>query len=275
MYICPKCSCLLARQENSYKCPQGHSYDISSSGYVNLILSGKKSASHGDNKEMIAARKQFLSLGFYSAIPECLAEIIMTLKTKDPTKKLAILDAGCGEGYYTDTLYHLLSKLNIPCEIYGIDVSKDAVFAAAKRCKNAEFAVASVNSLPFSDESFDFVLSLFAPLAENEFHRVLKKEGALITVSPSPRHLLGLKEKIYDTPYLNPITTFEPETLTKTDERIISDTIHLSSNADIINLFKMTPYYYNTGKNDAEKLNSLSELDTEIGFVFGVYLKKL
>jgi len=275
MYICPKCACLLTRQENSYKCPQGHSYDISSSGYVNLILSGKKSASHGDNKEMIAARKQFLNLGFYSTIPKCLSEIISSLKSQKTSTKLTILDAGCGEGYYTDSLYKLLNNSNIPCEIYGIDVSKDAVISAAKRCKNAEFAVASVNSLPFADQSFDFVLSLFAPLAENEFHRVLKKGGVLITVSPSPRHLYGLKEEIYDTPYLNPVTTFDPEILTKTDERIISDNIHLSSNLDIINLFKMTPYYYNTGKKDAEKLNSLTELDTEIGFVFGVYTKKL
>jgi 23S rRNA (guanine745-N1)-methyltransferase len=72
---------------------------------------------------------------------------------------------------------------------------------------------------------------------------------------------------------LNPITTFEPEMLTKFGEKIHSENIRLASSEAIQALFKMTPYYYNTGKKDAEKLSELSELDTEIGFVFGIYKK--
>lgn len=266
MYICPKCSCELCRVNNSYKCVLGHSYDVASSGYVNLILSSKKNAIHGDNKEMIDARRKFLSLGFYSAIPDILYDLIRSYNND----RVIVLDAGCGEGYYTGALS---DKLKENADIYGIDVSKDGVLAAAKRYKDVKFAVASVNALPFKDESFDVVLSLFAPLAEKEFYRVLKKDGIFITVSPSPRHLFGLKEKIYESPYLNPITTFEPEMLTKLGEKIHSENIRLASSEAIQALFKMTPYYYNTGKKDAEKLSEISELDTEIGFVFGIYKK--
>ncbi|MBE6609153.1 MAG: methyltransferase domain-containing protein [Ruminococcaceae bacterium] len=271
MYICPKCSQKLIRNENTYKCELGHSYDIASAGYVNLILSSKKSAVHGDNKEMIDARRRFLSLGHYSAIPNILFDLIRSYI--NDSDGINILDAGCGEGYYTGALADKCSSDDISANIYGVDVSKDAVLPAAKRYKSINFAVASVNALPFANERFDVVLSLFAPLAEKEFHRVLKNGGILITVSPSPRHLFGLKEKIYDTPYLNPITTFEPEILTKANEIIHSEKIHLSSQNEIQDLFKMTPYYYNTGKKDIEKLSPLSDLDTEIGFVFGIYRK--
>lgn len=271
MYICPKCSQKLNRNENSYKCELGHSYDIASAGYVNLILSSKKSTVHGDNKEMIDARRRFLSLGHYGAIPNILFDLIRT--HTGVSDNINILDAGCGEGYYTGALAEKYASNSILADIYGIDVSKDAILPAAKRYKSINFAVASVNALPFVSESFDVVLSLFAPLAEKEFYRVLKNGGIFITVSPSPGHLFGLKEKIYDTPYLNPVTTFEPEILTKIDEKIHSENIHLSSQNEIQDLFKMTPYYYNTGKKDIEKLSLISELDTEIGFVFGVYKK--
>ena len=271
MYICPKCSQPLNKIENSYKCSLGHSYDVASAGYINLILSSKKSAVHGDNKEMIDARRRFLSLGHYSAIPNILFDLITEFQKS--SDKINILDAGCGEGYYTGALAEKFENNKFSSDIYGIDVSKDAVLPASKRYKTVNFSVASVNALPFENESFDVVLSLFAPLAEKEFHRVLKNGGIFITVSPSPKHLFGLKEKIYDTPYLNPVTTFEPEVLTKIDEKIHSEIIHLSSQSEILDLFKMTPYYYNTGKKDMEKLAFINKLDTEIGFVFGVYRK--
>ena len=41
------------------------------------------------------------------------------------------------------------------------------------------------------------------PFNEREVARVLAPEGSLYTVVPGARHLFGLKEVLYDTPYLN------------------------------------------------------------------------
>lgn len=274
MYICPKCSEELVKTENTLKCAAGHSYDISSKGYINLLLGNKKSGIHGDNKEMITARRRFLSLGYYDLIADKLSEIIAEFCRKNGVRSPKILDAGCGEGYYSGKIFQRLASLLQDSPIvYATDVSKDAVLLGARTYKSIDFSVSSINKLPFPDKSFDIVLSLFAPLSETEFDRVLKKGGVFITVSPSENHLMGLKSVIYDTPYKNPPSTFIPIILRKVNEEIITGEMTLKTNESIMDLFSMTPYYYNTSDKDKDKLKSVTSLKTEIGFVFGVFVK--
>ena len=66
IYICPKCKAPLALAERTAKCASGHSYDRAKEGYVNLFLNQKRGA-HGDNREMILARRDFLDRGYYGA----------------------------------------------------------------------------------------------------------------------------------------------------------------------------------------------------------------
>lgn len=216
---------------------------------------------------MINARRAFLALGHYEPIITELSKIIAKYFKTDT---IAVLDAGCGEGYYTNGIS---KSLTLNSEIYGVDVSKEAVVKAAATYKEPHFAVASVNALPFPNGAFDAVLSLFAPLSENEFSRVLKDDGILVTVSPSPKHLFGMKERIYDTPYENPPSTFVPVLFNKIDEYAFISEITLKKQVDILNLFNMTPYCYNTGKSGVEQIKSVDTLTTEIGFVFGIYRK--
>ena len=267
MYICPKCQCELTRDKQTYRCENNHLYDIASKGYVYLLLGNKKSG-HGDSKEMLLARRDFLNLGHYSPIISTLTDIISSLN-KD---SLTILDAGCGEGYYSSALYKSLSIKHKSINLYAIDVSKDAVSLAAKD-KAINFSVASINSLPFGNNSFDVVLSLFAPLNESEFNRVLKPDGILITVSPSENHLFGLKQNVYKIPYKNPPSTFNNVILKKTSEQIIEYEIELKNQEEISNLFKMTPYYHKSSREDIEKALSLEYIKTDIGFNFITYKK--
>ena len=51
----------------------------------------------------------------------------------------------------------------------------------------------------------------------------------------------------------------------------IRENIELKSNEDIQNLFKMTPYYYKTGKSDQEKLTRLDTLTVELEVLVAVY----
>ncbi len=264
MYICPKCKAPLIKEAQRYICSQGHSFDIAGVGYVNLILGSK--SFHGDNKNMVSARRRFLQSGKYSVIIDTLADI---LKSKALSHAPTVIDAGCGEGYYTSALKSALPY----ADIYAFDVSKEAVVLASKASKNINFSVASVKNMPFCGQSADFIISLFSPLCEEEFYRILKPNGYLITVSPSPEHLFGLKEKIYDTPYKNPPSTFAPLLLEKTYEFTVNSIMTLESNEEIVDLFTMTPYCYNTGKSGREKLEFLESLTTDIGFVFGLYQK--
>lgn len=89
---------------------------------------------------MVRARTEFLNKGYYAPLANKLAEII---KEFEPS---ILIDAGCGEGYYTEQIAHQLENGHV----YGLDISKDALLDASKRCKTATFAVASTSSMPFN-----------------------------------------------------------------------------------------------------------------------------
>ena len=72
--VCPKCKEKLVKIENSYKCLNNHSFDISKEGYVNLLLS-KSNA--GDNDLLIKSRHNFLNKGYYEDLAHKLKEIIL------------------------------------------------------------------------------------------------------------------------------------------------------------------------------------------------------
>ena len=55
VFRCPVCEEPLLRQERSYRCTNGHLFDIAREGYVNLLLAQHRhSKDLGYNKEMIA-----------------------------------------------------------------------------------------------------------------------------------------------------------------------------------------------------------------------------
>ena len=265
--ICPVCKATLEKNSNSLICRSGHCFDISKYGYVNLLTKGGKKG-HGDDKLMVKARHEFLNKGYYAH----LRETVCSEARKYFGERCSLLDSGCGEGYYTSGLYNALGE-NQGNEICGIDVSKEALKIAARACPNAHFAVASAYCMPFEDNGFDMITSFFAPLAVQEFYRVLKKGGVFITAIPLENHLFSLKKAVYDTPYRN-----KPENTDLNGFELISSfeikkDILLSCNEDIKNLFMMTPYYYKTSSKDQEKLNSIDKLDVETEFMILTYKK--
>lgn len=106
----------------------------------------------------------------------------------------AVLDIGCGEGYYTHAFADALPEVTT----FGLDVSKVAIKAAAKRYQQVTFCVASSHRLPFADASMDAIIRIYAPCKAEELARVVKPCGWVITVTPWPRHLMELKGLIYD-----------------------------------------------------------------------------
>lgn len=235
----------------------GHSFDKAKEGYVNLLIKNGSGKRHGDDKLMVKARQSFLDKGYYAPLREAVSEVLGSGHT--------VLDAGCGEGYYTS----LFAETNTLC---GIDISKDALRLAARRCKNASFAVASIAEIPLKDASMDAVVSIFAPDSPKEFMRVLKKGGRLITVTPMENHLMELKAAIYDKPYKNPPVSVEREGFALKSSKEVKYQITLDNNEDIISLFKMTPYYYKTSAADQSKLQYIDRLRVGLEFFIAEYI---
>ncbi len=262
--ICPVCRGSLYRNDNTYLCKNGHSYDIAKKGYVNLAMSQRSSKKrHGDDKLMVGARKAFLDKGFYKPLANAVADEILKYGNG------VIVDAGCGEGYYTAALQNAFPE----SDIYGIDISKDALIYAARRDKRLTLAAASAANIPVADGCADVVLSIFAPVFPEEFSRLLKSGGVLIRAVPLEDHLFGLKDAIYEHAYKNPPDDFALDKFTVISRRELKYTITLESRGDIESLFMMTPYYYKTSRSDQERLLKNERLETQVEFGVLTYQK--
>lgn len=260
LFCCPICSAPLSRGERTYTCPNGHCYDIAREGYVNLLTANRKHAKDpGDDKEMASARTRFLEGGHYSPLRCALRRLIVERAPR------ALLDCGCGEGYYTAGVCAALRERVSDFRAAGVDLSRPALKKAARRDNAIEFAVASVYHLPMADRAADLLLNCFSPLALDEFRRVLRPEGAFLYVVPGARHLWELKRVLYDKPYENPEEDTPYDGFVYEDVVPVEFAMSLDSPA-LNDLFRMTPYYWKTPKEGSERLAALDRLDVTASF---------
>lgn len=265
--ICPICKSRVYREEKSCFCrgTKRHCFDISSSGHVNLCP-GKSTG--GDDKRAVRSRTEFLNLGYYSPIADKLCEIL-----NDIGKESYIVDAGCGEGYYTNKIAEATGA-----SVLGFDLSKEAIISASKAAKkngteNARFFVGGIYDLPVADLSADAVVNIFAPCAEGEFSRIMKNDGRLVVVTAGKNHLLGLKKAVYDNVYTNEERADMPNNMMLESKHTLSYVVDIEGADAIRNLFSMTPYSYRTSEKDMQKLLSLDFLKTEVEVDIFVYRK--
>ena len=265
LFRCPICGAPLTREGRTYTCPNRHCYDVAREGYVHLLPANQKhSANPGDDKAMIAARTAFLDGDYYAPLREALCRVVSAHGGQNPK----ILDVGCGEGYYTQGLSQLSGA-----QIAGVDLSKAGLKKAARRVNEGEFAVASVYHLPVADEAVDVVVDCFAPLALEEYRRVLRKGGLFVYVVPAPQHLMEMKAVLYDTPYPNPEERVEYEGFSYVDILPVTTTFTLPDQASIQALFGMPPYAWKTPRAGVERLEQLEQLTVTADFRVHVFRK--
>lgn len=256
LFCCPICGEGLQREVGRYLCPRGHSFDTAKEGYVNLLPANRQhSKQPGDDKEMAAARTRFLDGGWYSPLRQALCSLVEKYAPQSPF----LLDVGCGEGWYTAALARTAAVKG--GRTAGVDLSRPAVKKAAKRCPSGEFAVASVYHLPLGDQSVDILTDCFSPLAAEEFYRVLKPGGIFLYVVPGPRHLWELKSVLYQRPYENEERREEYPGFRYREVAKVETSFTLPSQQDIHDLFSMTPYYWKTPREGAERLARLERLE--------------
>lgn len=264
--ICPVCGAKLNTDAAPWRCENGHTFDRARQGYVNLLLVNQKHALHpGDTRDQVAARKRFLDQGFYAPIRDKVIGLLQPALPQQP----AILDAGCGEGYYGAAVAEQLQA-----ELWGVDISKDAVRYAAVRCKRAHWITASAAHLPFANGSFDAVMSMFALTMDEEFARILKPGGLFLQVLAGEDHLLGLKKVIY--PELlrrekhHPVPVgFEPVT-----REVLEFDFTLTDNQQVQDLLSMTPHYWRITKEGAQAAAQTETLQDTAQVLFNLYRKQ-
>jgi 23S rRNA (guanine745-N1)-methyltransferase len=273
---CPIDGDRLEQHERQLVCKNGHSFDIAKQGYVNLLpVQHKRSKQPGDSKAMVLARSQFLNSGIYRPVADRLTDVVSAHITTD--EDICLLDAGCGEGYYTDAVFSSLSGRygDNNLSLIGLDISKDAIIQSTKRNKQISWLVGTNRQPPVADKSVDIILCLFGFLSIDAFSRLLKPGGKIILLDPGPDHLQELREIIYPEVKTRGADIskqgVEGFSLINSEELRYEEMIN--SSEKIKQLLIMTPHFYRASKQGREAACQLEKLAITIDVIFRV-LKK-
>ena len=262
---CPIDGLALEPYAGGVRCGRGHSYDRAREGYCNLlVVQHKASRDPGDSREMVAARRRFLEAGHYAPIADAVfAHVLLgglvQIEDCSPEMPFNILDAGCGEGYYLDRLSALANACLDPgiLTLAGIDVSKWAVRAAARRACPVTWLVANNRHPPFAPASVDIILCLFGFPVWEGFRAVLRPGGHVLLVDPGPDHLIELREIIYPQ-----VTRSVPASLAAAEgagyqcvqATTLRFPVSLTSPQSITDLLAMTPHAHRLSQTGRDAL---------------------
>ncbi|MBK7643333.1 MAG: methyltransferase domain-containing protein [Planctomycetes bacterium] len=185
------CARELSAGSASHSCVAGHSFDLARSGYLNLLqVQDRRSSQPGDSTEVVAARRRWMKSGRAAPLAQALLEEARRLGVGEGTR---VLDVGCGEGSFLGEL-----EAACGCEGWGVDISRAAIEAAARRFPSVRWVVCNADlGLPFAAQSFELVLSITARRNAAEFARVLAPGGALLFVVPGEDDQHELRELLH------------------------------------------------------------------------------
>ena len=186
-FCCPICGTRMkVTKSGRFICKKEHTFDVSKKGYINLLNETKKT---NYDKELFKSRKEIFQQGFYLTVADEIKKIILEFAQSQKLEKINILDAGCGEGYYSNHVAEL-EQVNI----FGFDISKEAVSLATDYPSEVSWCIADLSNLPFKERSMDIILDVFTPANYKEFKRVLKNQGLLIKAIPGDEYLKEIRE---------------------------------------------------------------------------------
>ena len=137
----------------------------------------------GDSAAAVAARHRLHERGVTAPLLDAIASLL------EATPRDTVLDAGCGDGFYLGNIANLSS-----CAGFGVDISKPAVDAAARKYPACQWIAANADRfIPWVDGSFSAVLSITARRNPGEFRRVLERDGRLLLAVPAADDLIELR----------------------------------------------------------------------------------
>jgi 23S rRNA (guanine745-N1)-methyltransferase len=193
---CPVCKGDLGLLGRALACDNGHSFDLSKSGYVNLTIGGGRLPSRGgDTRQQLERRHAFLTKGHFDLIADAIARQAIDVEGAAFARSFTALDAGCGTGYHlANVLRRIAAQHSLVLHGVGIDISKDAAHFGARHALLQTSAVMDIwSEWPLHPASVDLVISVFAPKNFREMARVLRPGGLLAMAYPGPDHLIELR----------------------------------------------------------------------------------
>lgn len=236
------------------KCEKNHVFDLSRTGYVNLIRNPAKSHY---NKELFQARSKIIESGFFRALELEIENQINNFVDQKHT--LTILDAGCGDG---SLFSNLLSQLkNKSINAIGIDISKPGVQIASKKNHETMWLISDIANIPLKDKSIDIVLNTLSPANYREFSRILKDDGILIKTVPDDDHLIQLRNLISKEAYSNSgiVNLFKDQMNFLSEVKIFEERIFENNERE--DIIKMAPLAWDT-KVDYKELSKTDNIIT-------------
>ncbi|MFW1760664.1 putative RNA methyltransferase [Acinetobacter calcoaceticus] len=263
--MCPVCRQSLNLNEKTWRCGQGHSYDVAKQGYVNLhVVQHKHSKNPGDTPESVDARRAFLQGGYYQPLQHAVVDLLKQLDVK------TVLDIGCGEGYYTSAMQQVVEQC------VGVDIAKNAVQRAAKLNAEVTWVVGTGATLPVLDQSMDACTSLFSPIPQAEIARVLKDDGYLIVVTPASEHLYAMREALFEqvNPHVPEKFVEQLQDLFELKQEQIINAPFVLDQQSLKNLIAMTPYAYKASPERRLQLEQQSQLEVMASFQIYVFQKR-
>lgn len=143
----------------------------------------RRSARPGDSADARLARRRFRAAGYEAPI----VDAVIAVTALAPSD--AALEVGCGEGDYLAAV-----AARHGCEGHGLDISADAIDAAARRYPRLHWIVANADRvLPYPDRSFHLVLSVTGRRNPVEVRRVIRADGRLLVVVSGADDLIELR----------------------------------------------------------------------------------
>jgi 23S rRNA (guanine745-N1)-methyltransferase len=202
-FRCPLCKgtfLAAATPELSWRCPTGHSFDVSKDGDVHLIPAGHGSALVGDSAEMLRARRAFFARGHYRPLSDAIAAAAVSAirdDAIDSANDVVIADVGCGEGSHFAVTVAAFDAAGIVGRAAATDIEKKAVKMVAKAHRGVRAVTADASAqLPFADAAVDVITVAFAPRGTAvELARVIKPGGAVVVAFPEVGHLAEVVDR--------------------------------------------------------------------------------
>ena len=215
---CPQCgSALTLDGAQSLVCANRHTFDLSARGYVNLAP-GHDQQAEKYTAALFQSRARVFADGFYAHVADALADAVKRhTAAREATPSPLVLDVGCGEGYYARALAARLPAATVA----GVDLSRDAVLAAARQAPSLHWFVADLTRLPFLTGAAAALVDVLTPADYREFGRVLAPDGLLYKLIPADDYLTEIRQAVADRLQGEPFS----------NARVIS---HLADNADVL-----------------------------------------
>ncbi|MGR3741502.1 putative RNA methyltransferase [Companilactobacillus sp. DQM5] len=181
-FRCPICfeDLFISSSDNSLKCSNNHTFDISKRGSVQLVNKFIKS---DYDAKLFQSRFKMMTAGLFNPIFNALSANI--------DNNEFVVDAGSGEG---SALIELSKKKSITG--LGLDLSSQGIQFSTRGLSEDQllFAVSNLANIPLKDSSVDTIINLLSPASYDEFKRVLKPGGRILKVIPNAKYLTEIRQ---------------------------------------------------------------------------------